>query len=368
MGRTSSYFATTVLAWWCCFLIGSRCAAPADESSTWLDQVWVNHLLWRAERYSNHLVAAEAACRQALLVDPRNDRCLRRLLDIYRRGGHAPMVAMLSGYGTHVAGISNMAPVFSSVWSRVVCGAAVPEPNDELDTAAAEFRELLDRARDQIRQRNLVAAEMSLRRLLDRYPRNLPCLLHLGNVYVLAREWAMAAMCFGYALRLYEDNPDLANNLALALDQLGEKRKALEILKRAIARYPRTDYLLINCGRIAKEIDPPEAVACYQRLVQVWPENTEYYLRYAGALLAAGNEEEAARQFSEVLRRDPANRDATQQMALLAARRNEREQASYWLGRLAQLISSNELRQLMSRPEFVGIQPPIVGESKVGGE
>lgn len=355
MGRGASASAAAgVLVLGCLGAAGG----PATGDVSWVDAVWVNHLLWRAERFTNDLLAAEAACRQALGVDPSEGRAIRSLVDIYARGGHVAMAAMSSWYGWELAGEEDLGTVFTGLWPRVESGAAVPGTGDVLQVAREEFREAITAAREKVRQRNLVEAELILRGLLDRYPRNLAVLLHLGNIYVLAREWTMAAMAFGYAARLHPDNPDVANNLGLALEQVGQVERALSVFRQALERYPHADYLLINCARIAERCDPATARQCYPRLLELWPDNREYRLRYARLLVREGELQEAHRQYAELLRRDPEDADALLGMATVAARGGDREEAGGWLERLGRVTSADRWKQIVARPEFQGIRLP----------
>ena len=337
--------------------IVSAHGAPATDDVAWVNSVWVNHLLWRAERLSNDLIAAEAACRQALGVAPSNGRVIRRLVDIYARGGHAAMTAMSSWYGWNLLGVQDLRTVFTSLWLQVESGAVAPGTDDVLQVQREEFRETITAAREKVRQRNLVEAELLLRGLLDQYPRNLPVLLHLGNIYVLAREWAMATMSFGYAARLYPENPDIANNLALALEQIGQMERALQVLRQALERYPDTDYLLINCARIADPRDPATARQCYRRLLEFWPDKREYRLRYARLLAREGELQEAHRQYAAVLQQNPDNEDALLGLASIAVREGDREEARLWLDRLSTVVAADQWKEIISRPEFQGIYP-----------
>jgi len=123
------------------------------------------------------------------------------------------------------------------------------------------------------------------------------------------------------------------------------------VFRRALTRYPDTQYLLVNCGRLAGELDPALASECYRRLVDLWPERIDYRLAHAQALEAQGRDEEAARAYAEVVRRDPENAEAVESMVRLAARAGDREQAGYWLGKL-ELVDTGRFERLGSSPEL----------------
>ncbi len=78
------------------------------------------------------------------------------------------------------------------------------------------------------------AREKQLRELLQRHPASPHLHFVLGSILVAQRRWEAARDAFSNAYRLDERNGDAAFNLAISLDQLGQKKAALTYYKRAL--------------------------------------------------------------------------------------------------------------------------------------
>ena len=70
--------------------------------------------------------------------------------------------------------------------------------------------------------------------------------LALGDTFATQQRWAEAQQAYFQAHGLAPDNPDIAYNLAVALDHLGQRRpaasfyrQALRLAERQPARFPR---------------------------------------------------------------------------------------------------------------------------------
>lgn len=77
--------------------------------------------------------------------------------------------------------------------------------------------------------------EEKLRADISRYPQSPALHFTLGNLYASQSRWTEAQAAYFEAYRLDPDSADLAYNLAVSLDQLGQPRLALDFYKRALA-------------------------------------------------------------------------------------------------------------------------------------
>ena len=78
------------------------------------------------------------------------------------------------------------------------------------------------------------ALEAQLRADVTRYPSSAALRFTLGGLYAAQSRWNEAQAAYFEAHRLDPDNPDLAFNLAVSLDQLGQQRLAADFYERAI--------------------------------------------------------------------------------------------------------------------------------------
>ncbi|HET9469702.1 MAG TPA: tetratricopeptide repeat protein [Usitatibacter sp.] len=78
------------------------------------------------------------------------------------------------------------------------------------------------------------ALESDLRADLAREPRSAALNLTLGNLYAAQGRWAEAQAAYFEAHRLQPENPDVAYDLAVSLDHLGQRRPAADFYRRAL--------------------------------------------------------------------------------------------------------------------------------------
>jgi tetratricopeptide (TPR) repeat protein len=77
--------------------------------------------------------------------------------------------------------------------------------------------------------------EEQLRADITRYPQSPALHFTLGNLYASQSRWNEAQAAYFEAYRLDPDSADLAYNLAVSLDQLGQSRPAADFYARALA-------------------------------------------------------------------------------------------------------------------------------------
>ena len=77
--------------------------------------------------------------------------------------------------------------------------------------------------------------EAQMRADLTRHPRSAPLNFALGNLYAAQSRWSDAQAAYFEAFRLSPDDADVAYNLAVALDHLGQARPASDYYQRALA-------------------------------------------------------------------------------------------------------------------------------------
>lgn len=94
-------------------------------------------------------------------------------------------------------------------------------------TALAGLAALADDSRPE-------ALENALRADIARHPESAALELTLGNLYAAHGRWAEAQAAYFEAQRLQPENADVAYNLAVSLDHLGQKRAAADFYRRAL--------------------------------------------------------------------------------------------------------------------------------------
>jgi len=76
--------------------------------------------------------------------------------------------------------------------------------------------------------------ENALRADIEQHPDSAALRLTLGNLYASQRRWPEAQAAYFEAERLQPENADVAYNLAVSLDHLGQRRAAADFYRRAL--------------------------------------------------------------------------------------------------------------------------------------
>jgi Tfp pilus assembly protein PilF len=94
-------------------------------------------------------------------------------------------------------------------------------------TALAGLAALADASRPE-------ALELQLRAEIDRHPESAALQFTLGNLFAAQARWSEAQAAYFEAHRLDPGSADIAHNLAVSLDHLGQARLAAQFYARAL--------------------------------------------------------------------------------------------------------------------------------------
>jgi len=266
-------------------------------------------LLVREEKQAE----AERVFRQALTVNEKDDLALRMLAEIRLRAGDSKEALSLARRATQIPN----APV----------GAWVIQ-------AMAE-RMSGDRA----------AARISLERALESEPENVAALLERAELELDQQQFEGAISDLNHALKLRAGDKQILSRLAYAYDRAGKpeeaKRyaqsaglksdgqlsgggnnvsgtaeeieaansndpvKARKALERLLEKNPDNAALLSKLGASYRKDDPARSLEYYRRAATIKPDNPEYAVGYAAALVQARRFAEAVTILRAVLSRNP---------------------------------------------------------------
>jgi tetratricopeptide (TPR) repeat protein len=153
--------------------------------------------------------------------------------------------------------------------------------------------EILGSATAQFHGGRFREAEQGFRQVLQREPDNVAALNLLGTLIGMAGNAAAAAELIARALSLRPDDPDLLENLAIALERTGRTKEAQGARNRAasIRRDPAPLIALGDLFRKHQAID--KALDCYQRAAAMHPAAAAAH-HASGSLLLQRNRIEPA--------------------------------------------------------------------------
>lgn len=132
----------------------------------------------------------------------------------------------------------------------------------------------------------------------------------LGRLQYDTGHFAAASESFGRALRL-RDDPEILNNLALALKAVGQEEAAMACLRQALAKRPGLVDAMVNLGNLLKDRGDVEgAMREYRRALAERPQHVEAMLNLGHAARESGQPEEARRLYEKALEERPDSLDA----------------------------------------------------------
>lgn len=215
-------------------------------------------------------------------------------------------------------------------------------PRAASGSAKLAQRQLLRRAVDLLRAKELNKAELVLAAVLDRWPEQ-PDALHflgvlahqrgysdaaleqirraiaiapdtpgpwnnLGNVLVEMQRFEEATQAYEKCLALQPDFSDALNNLATIYRKRGEHAQSEALCRRVLAQQPELAQAWYNLSLTLLEQDRvEEGLMANSRAIVLWPRHLQARNAVPRALVHLGRLDEAARLYREWLAADPDN-------------------------------------------------------------
>jgi Flp pilus assembly protein TadD len=146
------------------------------------------------------------------------------------------------------------------------------------------------------------------------------------------------------------------NNVGAEHFTKGRTREALRAFERAVALAPSDPLARANLGSAWLRIGNQAAAERNLRAaLRLDPGNALTRSNLGAALMVSGRLAEAERELRDVLRVDPRHQNASYNMACLALRKGDRQDAFRWLDRLAAL-GYRDARTLREDPDFAPLR------------
>jgi tetratricopeptide (TPR) repeat protein len=158
------------------------------------------------------------------------------------------------------------------------------------------------------------------------------------------RHWADNVSLFGRAVAATSDNPEMQDNLGLALFDRGETVAAIAHYREALRVAPRFKRALGNLGLALTTVgDDAGAISTYEQALAVDPDDAVIHFQLARALARVRRSDDAIAQYEEALRLRPAYPEAHDNLANLLADRGQADQAAFHYEESLRLRSDNPI-------------------------
>jgi protein O-GlcNAc transferase len=199
--------------------------------------------------------------------------------------------------------------------------------------ASSDVSKLLSQAQRLATDRRWTEAAALYRELLAQSPEHVDALEGLGLAALHGGRAAEGLDWLTLAKRGAPGNARIIGHLGLAQKLSGLSSQAIETYREAVALDPQPDVLL-NLARAEREAGRlPEAIAAFERVLELERNSPDAWSMLSNALREAGRFEEALRAASEAVRRNPWHGQAhlNQGAALHCLGRLSDAVASYWV-------------------------------------
>jgi len=145
------------------------------------------------------------------------------------------------------------------------------------------------------------AAARSYERYLTLRPGDAQVAFRLGVARGRSGDAAGAIEAYRQTLVVDEGSVAARNNLALVLDQEGQREEALEVAQAAYARSGKNPVVMDTLALLYLRADRPErAIALFEKVLEVAPENVESRFHLAIAYRELGRVDEARKVLKEL--------------------------------------------------------------------
>ena len=168
----------------------------------------------------------------------------------------------------------------------------------------------------------------ALRRSLECKPTYAPAILSLGSVEYQLGKRAEGHELFRSLLSLPENTPDLCEIIDEAgsfLINIGAYKDGLELYRSAVERFPAAAVLHQGIGCCAgHEECHEEAIAAFERALQLEPDNQKFVNDLGWCLLEAGRIQDARRTLERAVSMDPSDDLARENLRLCRERETKK--------------------------------------------
>ncbi|HEY4008741.1 MAG TPA: tetratricopeptide repeat protein [Acidobacteriaceae bacterium] len=172
-------------------------------------------------------------------------------------------------------------------------------------------------------------------------PQDVETHLLLGQLYGLAHDSAKAEEQFKAAQKIDPNSEEVVLSMARLYSEQGDLQHAAKVIESVPAddRSARMDFALAGIYDQLKQ--PKNAVKAYRAAVDEDPDNADAKRGLAAALTAAGEMDEAAKVYAQILGADPQDAQALIREADIERQQGHYEQALATLKKAQALVSDN---------------------------
>ncbi|MDP3440343.1 MAG: tetratricopeptide repeat protein, partial [Azonexus sp.] len=132
------------------------------------------------------------------------------------------------------------------------------------------------------------------------HPKEIAFRLHLGDVAIARKDYALAAQHYRTALEMQPDNPLILNNLAWVSGQL-KSPKAIEYAEKATQLSPNQPPFMDTLAMLlADKGETVKAIEILRQALAIAPQAAAIQLNLAKVLINSGKKDEARKELEAI--------------------------------------------------------------------
>jgi tetratricopeptide (TPR) repeat protein len=297
--------------------------AAADKAAAYYNFAMAHLYAEQAGQFSNRSEFVNKAIehyRQALKLDPSASYIFEELTDLYIQTGH------IRDAVTEAQDMLKRSPenldarrILGRIYTRMIGDAQQGKINEDM----------LKQAIDQYKQ------------ITARDPKDMESWLSLGRLYRVSSDSVSAEKAYRQAMEIDPNNEDALTGLALVYSDIGDTKKAIEMLRVVTERDPSPRTLEALAQSYDQMRDYKSAVEVLKKAVAVSPDNPRFKRELARALLLSEQFDEALKLYNQIATEDPKDSQTQLRIAEIYRQKHEFDKARQALDKARQLDSEN---------------------------
>lgn len=198
-----------------------------------------------------------------------------------------------------------------------------------------------DQQQNKINEKMLKQAIEQYSKISEKDPTDTESWLMLGRLQKLAQNSADAEKAYKKVLDLDPDNEDATTGLAMVYSDLGDNKRATELLQKVAQKSPSMRTLTTLASMYEQMRDYQMAAETLKKTLDLSPDNLEVKKALAQDLLYSDQLDEAAKVYTQLAAEDPKDAQSSLRLSQIYRQQRKFDQAREWSTKAKEIEPSN---------------------------
>lgn len=184
-----------------------------------------------------------------------------------------------------------------------------------------------DPQRGRINQDNVKKATEQFQKVVEAEPKDVDSWLTLGRLYKLQQDSVESEKAFKKAIEIDPENEEAVSGLAMVYSDLGDNKRASEMLRQLADKKPNINNLLSLAGAYEQMNDHGLAAETLKKALALEPDNDKIQRALARDLAIADKLDEAIKIYDGLLKENPKDWEAWLRLSQIYRQQNKFDKA-----------------------------------------